>query len=151
MLFGSRARGDHSADSDWDVAFITRTGERVRPIPRGLPIEALPCRIQCLALPDELAGRKALAIGNVGRAVVRDDMVLAGRWRRADAAGDPRMEPADYRKSISIVITHIGNAATKLAEFNLDPDPAGAGNGDYTSRNAPDHRSLGGHHPRTIL
>ena len=52
VLFGSRARGDHSADSDWDLAFIPRTGERVRPIPRGLPTEALPCRIQCLSLPD---------------------------------------------------------------------------------------------------
>ena len=41
VLFGSRVRGDHSVDSDWDVAFKTRIGERVTPIPLGLPIEAL--------------------------------------------------------------------------------------------------------------
>ena len=127
VLFGSRARGDHSADSDWDVAFITQTGERVRPIPRGLPIEALPCQVQCLALPDELAGRKALAIGHVGRAVVNDGRILAGRWRRPEASGLPRIEPDDYRKAISMVVVHMGNAATRLAEIDLDPDPAGAG------------------------
>ena len=27
ILYGSRARGDHRADSDWDIAFITSTKE----------------------------------------------------------------------------------------------------------------------------
>ncbi len=27
VLFGSRARGDHRDDSDWDIAFITSTEE----------------------------------------------------------------------------------------------------------------------------
>ena len=27
ILYGSRARGNHRADSDWDIAFITRTKE----------------------------------------------------------------------------------------------------------------------------
>ena len=40
VLFGSRARGDHLPSSDWDVAFITRTGDRVTPVPEGMPIEA---------------------------------------------------------------------------------------------------------------
>ena len=36
------------------------------------------------------------------------------------------MEPDDYRKSIPMAIARLGNAATRLAEIDLDPDPAGA-------------------------
>ncbi len=66
VLFGSRARGDHLPSSDWDVAFITRNGDRVTAIPDGLPIEALFRDVQALALPEAVARRKALSIGHVG-------------------------------------------------------------------------------------
>lgn len=51
-LFGSRARGDHHPDSDWDVAIILPddvppgrfTREGLRPLHRGTGIETHPIR-----------------------------------------------------------------------------------------------------------
>ena len=42
VLFGSRARGDYSHSSDWDIAFITGEGELIGPVPSGLPILGVP-------------------------------------------------------------------------------------------------------------
>ncbi len=101
VLFGSRARGDHRPDSDWDVAFITKDGEQVGPIPPGLPIDGLSREdgldVQCLALPSPIARRKACAIGHVAGGVIRDGRLLAGIWQRPGTAGEPRrMQPDEY-------------------------------------------------------
>ena len=103
VLFGSRARGDHRPDSDWDIAFITTKGEQEsKKMPPGLPISGLPreegLKVDCLTLPEPVARRKACAIGHVASGVVRDGRLLAGSWERFPSPGGeaPRMQPDEY-------------------------------------------------------
>ena len=70
VLFGSRARGDHHEDSDWDIAFITNTEE-------SLPCAALQdlgnlepdagIHIQAQAISQERFHDGADALGNIAR------------------------------------------------------------------------------------
>ena len=122
VLFGSRARGDHSPVSDWDIAFITGTGERTGPVPAGLPIGNLPCEVECLALPETVARRKALVIGHVARGIVRDGKLLAGSWNRPNSGGVPVMGSEEYAKLIKNSIWYVGSAATTLAKIGKVPD-----------------------------
>ena len=122
VLFGSRARGDHSPMSDWDIAFITGTGERTGPIPSGLPIGNLPCEVEFLALPETVARRKALVIGHVARGIVRDGKLLAGSWNRPNSGGVPVMGSEEYAKLIKNSIWYVGSATTAMASIGEDGD-----------------------------
>ncbi len=119
VLFGSRARGDHLPSSDWDVAFITRSGDRVTPIPDGLPIRALRWDVQALALPEAVARLKALSIGHVGREIVRDGRLLAGGWNRPRPEGEPTMEPERYLQFIANTSNFIETAASAVAKAGM--------------------------------
>lgn len=121
VLFGSRARGEHSALSDWDIAFILSEGKQVEPIPPGLPIGRLypDLDLQCLGLPEPVARRKACAIGHVARGVVRDGKLLAGEWDRSEPKGDRvRMQPGEYWQFIY-------NAASNMESAVLEAEKTG--------------------------
>ena len=131
VLFGSRARGDHLPSSDWDVAFITRSGGDIDAIPDGLPIENLPWDVQALAIPEELANRKALSLGHVGRGVARDGKLLAGGWNRPDVKGDLAMESSRYERfaenasiCIEAAVNHAKSAGKGVAHSRGEPTAA---------------------------
>ena len=124
VLFGSRARGDHLPSSDWDIAFITRNGTRVRTIPAGLPIGTLAGDIKALAVPEELARRKALSIGHVGRGIVRDGRLLAGGWNRPDVNGELAMEPERFGFFVRNAVINIREAANHAREAAAGRDLA---------------------------
>ncbi len=117
VLFGSRARGDHRPDSDWDVAFVTMdAGDRIRPLPEGLPAAGLPSSVQCLAVPETLLVRRCGSIGDVVRGVVRDGRLLAGSWDRPGLEGlVSTMGPDEYARLINGAITALRNASTHAA------------------------------------
>ncbi|MCY4591377.1 MAG: nucleotidyltransferase domain-containing protein [Alphaproteobacteria bacterium] len=122
VLFGSRARGDHSVLSDWDIAFITAEGERVGAVPDGLPIDRFSREegldVQCLALPELVARRKACAIGHVARAIVRDGRLLAGTWDRGMTRGKRlEMEPEEYWRLAYCALNHMENAALEAEKL----------------------------------
>lgn len=110
VLFGSRARGDWRADSDWDLALVTdgelgREAERAacrRLYVAGLHVEAQ-------ALPAEWLRREAGALGRIAYPIAREGRVIAGAWARPAAEGEPAMEPEIYR-------TFIGNALRFLRD-----------------------------------
>ena len=89
VLFGSRARGDHRPDSDWDVAFIVHSGPEasvglggIGALPEDLPADGLPPDVQRFAISKDLLRRKAGAIGHVALGIARDGRILAGTWTR---------------------------------------------------------------------
>ncbi len=136
MLFGSRARGDSTPYSDWDVTFLTRTGTRVSVLPKGLPMDGLDCDVQTLAVPEELARRKALSIGPVGRGIARDGKLLAGEWVQPDAEGKPYMEPDRYRRFINNALVYVQEAAGWVAEACEDGENADIHSEHFVARSA---------------
>ncbi len=141
VLFGSRARGDQTPESDWDIAFITRTGDRVDVIPKGLPIEALEYDIHVLAVPDSLARRKALSIGHIGHGISRNGKTLAGKWDPPKIEGKPVMEPDRYGRFINNVSLHLQQAASRSAEASTDWESADHDSDHFVanSANAAEH------------
>ena len=53
--------------------------------------------VQCLALPESAARRKACSIGHVAHAIVRDGRLLVGTWQRDISRGKRlEMDPEEY-------------------------------------------------------
>ena len=115
VLFGSRARGDHGPESDWDVAFITGTGDMADIPPSGMPVEDLPADVQCLALPARVVERRAAAIGDAGRGIARDGLLLAGRWDRPQMREKAMMDPEQYEVLLGNAARKAGHAVDELS------------------------------------
>lgn len=117
VLFGSRARGDHSHSSDWDIAFIAGEGELVGPVPSGLPILGVPHEVDCLKVPEAIARHNALVIGHVGRAIVLDGRLLAGSWNRPCSEGTAMIGSEEYARLVRNAITPMLNAVARVIEI----------------------------------
>ena len=127
VLYGSRARGDHRPDSDWDIAFVAADERRgdVAAAARELG-GALPgLKVSVLPLAARELRRKANALGNVASAIVREGKLIAGAWDRPEARGAPTMEEEEYRVYVRRAAARITRAALALAEL---PGPLGEGN-----------------------
>ena len=110
VLFGSRARGEHRPDSDWDIAIITaRSGPR----PDGLPLFALD-RTDIPVLTAERIRQRANALGAVECEIVRDGTLLAGHWDRPRIEGNPVMTEEDYKKWMAGALGHAIEAVMQL-------------------------------------
>ena len=110
VLFGSRARGEHRPDSDWDIAIITaRSGPR----PDGLPLFDLD-RTDIPVLTAERIRQRANALGAVECEIVRDGTLLAGHWDRPLLEGNPVMTEEDYRKWMAGALGHAVEAVMQL-------------------------------------
>ncbi len=96
VLFGSRARGDHRPDSDWDLAFVTRGGAVRRKAPEGWKPPPGRMKIDCLQVPAEELRRKANALRHVACPIAREGRLLAGVWDRPEPGDAPRMEADEY-------------------------------------------------------
>ena len=124
VLFGSRARGNHRPDSDWDVAFIVRgDGDRLGTVPADVPF-AVPDvwrshYVNELAIPERLVERKALCIGHVGRGIAVDGRILAGDWAKPKLKGRPFMETEKYWQSMTASLRMIRSATGAMARLGL--------------------------------
>ena len=127
VLFGSRARGNHRPDSDWDVAFIVRgDGERLGSVPSGVPFAVPGVRrshyVNEIAIPERLVARKALCIGHVGRGIVVDGKILAGDWLRPKLQRKPFMETDRYEKWVHTSLSFVKGAVAASSDIGLLDD-----------------------------
>ncbi len=83
VLFGSRARGTHRPDSDWDIALVSRSESQ---LPDGIPLRELD-GVDVWVLPESDLRQRANALGSLAFEVARDGRLIAGRWKRPQTEG----------------------------------------------------------------
>lgn len=117
LLFGSRARGDHRPDSDWDLAFLT-CGERIdRSDPEGWRPPGGGMAFDCLQVPLAELERKANALAHIACPLVREGRVIAGVWNRPATGKKPAMEEEEYAKFLRNSVNLLGRAVAIPAEL----------------------------------
>ena len=124
LLFGSRARGDHRPDSDWDLAFVT-SGERIeRRDPEGWRPPGGGMTFDCLQVPVAELERKANALAHIACPLVREGRVIAGAWNRPATGERPAMEEEEYAKFLRRSVNLMADACRVASGI---PTALGAG------------------------
>ena len=113
ILYGSRARGDHRADSDWDIAFITSTKD-------SLPSEVLQdwnelgtskeITIHGLAIPQSDFHDNANSLGDVVSSIAREGWLIAGHCKWPDAESKLIIKPEMYKELRAMALRNISVA-----------------------------------------
>ena len=119
ILFGSRARGNHRADSDWDIAFITSTKE-------SLPSEVLQdlnefgtskkINVHGLAIPQNDFYDNANSLGNVVSSIAHEGRLIAGHCNWPDIESELIMKPDVYKDRRAMALKQISSAVNNFAE-----------------------------------
>ena len=99
VLYGSRARGDHRADSDWDLAFITKE-ERSLPdsvirVFRELR-ERSEIDVQAQGVSQARFHRDADAIGSIAAPIAREGRLIVGHCTWPETERAPVLKPDEY-------------------------------------------------------
>ncbi len=119
VLYGSRARRDHRADSDWDIAFITGTKE-------SLPSEVLQdlnelgtskeINVHGLAIPKNEFYDNANSLGNVVSSIAREGRLIAGHCEWPDTESELIMKPDVYKDRRAMALKQISSAVNNFSE-----------------------------------
>ena len=116
VLFGSRARGDHRPDSDWDVALIVEGTESIDR--SDLFREAGVDNVDLWTVDRDWAACDEFYVGSLATAIALDGKVLAGRWK-IDQPEKLNMDPTTWQQDMLTSLVGIENALqkhTRLAE-----------------------------------
>ena len=116
VLFGSRARDQAHEFSDWDVALITRSGDRegfLEPDEHGFSRSG----VECLVMPESVIEADCRTVGRLTRALLRDGVALAGRWTRSLPATGVRMEVDDYLSMLRAALARFDEAAASCGRL----------------------------------
>ena len=116
VLFGSRARGQAHEFSDWDVALITRSGDRERflePDEHGFSRS----NVDCLVMPESVIEADSRTVGRLTRGLLRDAVVLAGRWTRNLPATGVHMNVDDYISHLKAALKRFKRSADEYGEL----------------------------------
>ena len=118
ILFGSRVRGDHRDDSDWDVAFVTQKRESV-PASVIRVFESLRKRskidVQVLAISQVRLCECADSLGNVAAPIAREGRLIAGRCEWPKTESEPILKPDYYLFWRSAALRRIALASKNFA------------------------------------
>ena len=99
VLYGSRARGDHRADSDWDLAFII---EEERSLPDSIIRvfrelrERSEIDVQAQGISQARFHSDADAIGSIAAPIAREGRLIAGHCTWPETERDPVLKPDEY-------------------------------------------------------
>ena len=129
ILFGSRARGTHRADSDWDIAFITSTGESIpETVFRDLSELGTSKKIfiHGLSLSQIEYYENADSLGNVAASIAREGRLIAGRHKWPKTKKDLIMKPNEYEQwrsgAFEIIISGVGRLAKAIDNARRNDD-----------------------------
>ena len=118
VLFGSRARGDHRDDSDWDIAFITST-EESPPCAALQDLNNLEARegirVQAQAISQDRFHESANSLGNIAAPVAREGRVIAGHCQWPETESNPVLKSHEYINWRSGALARVASAAVNLA------------------------------------
>ena len=118
VLFGSRARGDHRDDSDWDIAFITSTEES---LPRAAlqdlkNLEACnEIHVQAQTISQDRFHESADSLGNIAAPVAREGRIIAGHCQWPETESNPVLKSHEYINWRSGALARVASAAVNLA------------------------------------
>ena len=118
VLFGSRARGDHRDDSDWDIAFITSTEES---LPRAAlqDLKNLEARneihVQAQTISQDRFHESADSLGNIAAPVAREGRIIAGHCQWPETESNPVLKSHEYVNWRSGALARVASAAVNLA------------------------------------
>ena len=118
ILFGSRARGDHLAASDWDIAFITRTKQS---LPKSVIRVFDELRehsgfdVQAQGILQSRFLECADSFGNIAAPIAREGRLIAGYCEWPEIESEPILKPDDYHDWRSSALSRIVNASENLA------------------------------------
>ena len=119
ILFGSRARGDHRDDSDWDIAFITDSEESL-PTAVYQDLKKLETResivVQGFALSQERFCEDACSLGNIAAPIAREGQLIAGRCGWPKLESEPTLKLDEYLDWRSRGMIRIAFASNNLAK-----------------------------------
>ena len=116
VLFGSRARGQAHEFSDWDVALITRSGDRERflePEEHGFSRSG----VECLVMPESVIEADCRTVGRLTRGLLRDGVVLAGRWKPHLPEQGACMNVDDYVSHLKAALKRFRRSADEYGEL----------------------------------
>ena len=118
LLFGSRARGDHRPDSDWDIALVTDTAGQGRSsrAPVGWGCSGGGATFDFLRISAEGIARKANSIAHIACPIAREAVLLAGNWQ-PPTLESPIMEIDEYARLIFDAEESMGQACTLLSSI----------------------------------
>ena len=115
LLHGSRARGDHLPDSDWDLAVVT---DDPQGCPSGLPLLDLadlePPEVDVAFISDSEIRRCRNLLGWLGCALAREAMPIAGSWHPPAGIGEPQPDPEACRSGIEYALSSFSDAVESV-------------------------------------
>ena len=115
VLFGSRGRGDHQPDSDWDIVFVTMPGTPASRRLDELPVHSVPgACVEAQSMPRDLLERRAGALGSSVHAIVREGRLIAGTWDRPTIPPVPAMDSEEFRHLSRLVNESIVRSAGQI-------------------------------------
>ena len=119
ILYGSRVRGDHRADSDWDIAFITNTEtslpDSVKEVFNGLR-SRLTIDLETKAISQAWFLGCADALGNIAAPIAREGRLIAGQCEWPETERDPVLKSHEYEFYRCGALGSIASASSYLAD-----------------------------------
>ncbi|MCY4276244.1 MAG: nucleotidyltransferase domain-containing protein [Gammaproteobacteria bacterium] len=129
VLYGSRARGDFSPESDFDIAFITQNGNDFGhpPLAAAGAIQALWRDAKCIFISEQFIVKSGSQVGSIARSIAREGLLLAGHWDRPALKEAAPMDTEEYEQLMHSALDCVLDAALAYGRIGSHPSLADDG------------------------